>query len=101
MCSTLRERRQGRSSIPNMRSEPLDEAVSVRADFHGGAVTPVAFRRRGREHRVSRVNARWVDRAGKHPRFYFSVTDESGDVYQLQLQGGDLLWWLDTVTLEG
>jgi hypothetical protein len=84
-----------------MRSEALDEAVSVRADFHGGSVTPVAFRRRGREHRVARVNARWVDRAGKHPRFYFSVTDENGDVYQLQLQGGDLLWWLDTVTLEG
>ncbi len=84
-----------------MRSESLDEAVSVRADFHGGSVTPVAFRRRGREHRVARVNARWVDRAGKHPRFYFSVTDENGDVYQLQLQGGDLLWWLDTVTLEG
>ena len=87
--------------IPKMRSEVLDEAVSVRADFHGGSVTPVAFRRRGREHRVARVNARWVDRAGKHPRFYFSVTDENGDVYQLQLQGGDLLWWLDTVTLEG
>lgn len=87
--------------IPKMRSEALDEAVSVRADFHGGSVTPVAFRRRGREHRVARVNARWVDRAGKHPRFYFSVTDENGDVYQLQLQGGDLLWWLDTVTLEG
>jgi hypothetical protein len=30
-----------------------------------------------------------------------SITDESGDVYQLQLQGGDLLWWLDTVTLDG
>jgi hypothetical protein len=87
--------------IPKMRSEALDEAVSVRADFHGGRVTPVAFRRRGREHRVARVNAHWVDRAGRHPRFYFSVTDENGDVYQLQLQGGDLLWWLDTVTLEG
>jgi len=88
-------------AIPKMRSESIDEAVSVRADFHGGRVTPVAFRRRGREHRVARVNARWVDRAGKHPRFYFSVTDENGDVYQLQLQGGDLLWWLDMVTLEG
>mgnify|MGYP001764434515 FL=1 len=84
-----------------MRSETIDEAVSVRADFHGGRVIPLAFRRRGREHRVARVNARWVDRAGKHPRFYFSVTDENGDVYQLQLQGGDLMWWLDTVTLEG
>jgi len=83
-----------------MRSEAIDEAVAVRADFSGGTVTPLAFRRRGREHRVRRVNTRWVDRTGRHPRFYFSVTDESGDVYQLQLQTNDLVWWLDTVTME-
>ena len=50
---------------------------------------------------MTRVNARWVDRAGRHPRFFFSVTVESGDVYQLQLHGADLVWWLDSVTLEG
>jgi hypothetical protein len=84
-----------------MRHESIDEAIAVRADFKGGAVTPVAFRRGTREHRVVRVNARWIDRAGRHPRFYFSVAVESGDVYQLNLYGGDLLWWLDSVTLEG
>lgn len=84
-----------------MRQEPIDEAVTVRADFHGGTATPLAFRRGGREHRVVRVNARWVDRAGRHPRFYFSVTVESGDVYQLQLHAADLVWWLDSVALEG
>ena len=83
-----------------MRHEALDEAVPCAPTSRAASVTPVAFRRRGREHRVVRVNARWIDRAGTHPRFYFSVTDESGDVYQLQLQGGDLLWWLDSVTLE-
>ena len=84
-----------------MRREAIDEAVAVRADLLGGTVKPVAFRRRGLEHRVARVNARWVDRSGRHPRFYFSVTVESGDVYQLQLHGADLVWWLDSVTLEG
>jgi len=84
-----------------MRNESLDEAVAVCADFRGGVVTPVAFVRKGREHRVARVNARWIDRVPRHPHFYFSVTDESGDVYQLQLQGGDLVWWLDSVTVEG
>ena len=84
-----------------MRNESLDEAVAVRADFRGGVVTPVAFVRKGREHRVARVNARWIDRVPRHPHFYFSVTDESGDVYQLQLQGGDLVWWLDSVAVEG
>ena len=84
-----------------MRHEAIDEAVAVRADFRGGVVTPVAFSRRGREHRVTQVNARWVDRAGRHPRFYFSITAESGDVYQLQLSSADLVWWLDSVTLDG
>ena len=84
-----------------MRHEAIDEAIAVRADFRGGEVTPLAFRRRGREHRVTRVNARWVDRSGRHPRFYFSVTADSGDLYQLQLHGADLVWWLDSVTLEG
>jgi hypothetical protein len=84
-----------------MRNEPIDEAVTVRADFQGGVVTPVAFRRRGSEQRVVRVNARWIDRVPRHPHFYFSVTVESGDVYQLQLQAADLIWWLDAVTLEG
>jgi len=84
-----------------MRQELIGQAISVRADFQGGVVTPVAFRRAGREHRVARVNTRWVDRAGRHPRFHFSVTDESGDVYQLQLSGADLVWWLESVALDG
>ena len=84
-----------------MRHELLDEAVTVRADFQGGTVTPRAFVRRGHEHRVVRVNARWIDRVPRHPHFYFSVTTESGDVYQLQLQSGDPVWWLDSVALEG
>ena len=84
-----------------MRREAIDEAVPVRAEFRGGVATPVAFRRGGCEHRVVRVNARWVDRSGRHPRFYFSVTVSSGDIYQLQLHAADLVWWLDSVTLEG
>lgn len=83
-----------------MQRESLDQAIPVRADFQGGVVTPVAFRRAGREHRVARVNARWVDRAGRHPRFYFSVSDESGDVYQLQLDAAGLVWWLEGVVVE-
>ena len=84
-----------------MRREAIQQAVGVRADFRGGVVTPVAFRHAGREQRVTHVNARWVDRAGRHPRFHFSVTVESGDVCELQLSAADLVWWLDSVTVEG
>ena len=84
-----------------MRLERINRRAAVRADFHGGVVTPVAFRLGAREHRVARVNARWIDRSGRHPSFHFSVTAESGDVYQLQLQGADLVWRVDSVALEG
>jgi hypothetical protein len=84
-----------------MRRETIDQAVAVRADFQGGVVSPLAFRHAGREQRVAHVNARWVDRAGRHPRFCFSVTVESGDVYELQLSAADLVWWLEAVTMEG
>lgn len=84
-----------------MRREAIDEAVAVRADFRGGVAVPLAFRRGAREHRVVRVHARWTDRSGPHPRFYFSVAVESGDVYQLQFSAADLVWRLDAVTLEG
>ena len=93
MCTSVRH--------DTMRQEAIDEAVAVRADFQGGKITPVVFRRGGRDHRVRCVNARWVDRAGRHPRFCFSVTVESGDVYELQLSSGDMVWWLESVTLEG
>jgi hypothetical protein len=84
-----------------MRIELINEAVPVRADFQGGRATPLAFRLGPREHRVTAVNARWVDRAGRHPRFCFSVTTESGDVYQLHLSAADLIWRLESVTLDG
>ena len=87
--------------MPDLHIERIDEAVAVRADFQGGIVSPVAFRRSGREHRVARVNARWLDRAARHPILYFSITDERGDVYQLQLQTADMIWRLDSVALEG
>ena len=84
-----------------MRREAINEAIGVRADFKGGAVTPVVFRRGAREHRVAGVNARWTDRAGRHPSFHFSVTADSGDIYELRLDSGELVWWLESVTLEG
>ena len=43
---------------------------------------------------------RRFDSSGSLVMAAFSVTDENGDVYQLQLQAGDLLWWLDSVMLE-
>src|SRR5262249_4148531 len=84
-----------------MHLERLDEPVPCRADFSNGRVTPLAFRRGGREHVVRAVHSRWLARAGRHPQFYFSAETESGDVYELRLDSADMVWHVQSVMLEG
>ncbi len=84
-----------------MRLEQLDEAVKVRADFQGGKAVPLLIKRGSRELRVARVTAHWEDRRGSQKVHYFSVQADSGDVYELEFQSGDLVWKLNSVMLEG
>jgi hypothetical protein len=42
-----------------------------------------------------------VDREGRRARHYFSVTVESGDVYQICFDAGDLTWRAECVMYEG
>jgi len=48
-----------------MRVEQINEPVKVRADFQGGQVRPLRFKRHGKEHRVKSVNACWETREGR------------------------------------
>lgn len=84
-----------------MQIVDLREPVKVRADFQGGTITPLAFRRGLRTHRIARVNARWIDREGRDQRLYFSITDDAGDIYQLCLRAVDMLWILESVVVQG
>ncbi|HVP38274.1 MAG TPA: hypothetical protein VMS93_03735 [Candidatus Saccharimonadales bacterium] len=84
-----------------MRVERLDEPVSCRAEFARGGVTPVSFTRHGREHRVTQVHARWVDRSGRHPQHYFSAQCDAGEIYELRLDAGEMQWHVQSVLLEG
>jgi hypothetical protein len=84
-----------------MRVERIDEPIKVRADFQGGTITPLLFRRGTQDHRVVVVNARWEDREGTQKLHFFSVTVTSGDVYQLRLESGDMLWTLESVMMDG
>ncbi len=84
-----------------MHWEKLNEPVKVRADFLGGEITPLRFKRGPAHLRVVRVNSRWKDREGKRCLCYFSVTTDSGDIYQLRFDTGDLAWRVDSVMYEG
>ncbi len=84
-----------------MHWERLDEAVKVRADFQGGEITPVLFKRGQGRIRVTQVNSRWMDREGQRCLCYFSVTTGSGDIYQLRFDTGDLTWRAESIMYEG
>ncbi|MCK4305815.1 MAG: hypothetical protein KAY24_16375 [Candidatus Eisenbacteria sp.] len=84
-----------------MHSERLDEPIKVRADFRGGEITPLLFKRGRSRVRVMRVNSRWLDREGRRQLCYFSVTADSGDIYQLRFDTGDLTWRVESVMYEG
>jgi hypothetical protein len=83
-----------------MLVEHLDEKIKVRADFGGGTVKPIVFMRRGQIHRVIKVNCYWMDREGAAKIHYFSVTSDSGDVYQMHFSSDDMIWQLDLVMVE-
>lgn len=101
MRDTRHRRPTGLGEDVAVRVERLNEAVKVRADFAGGAVTPLAVRRGAQTVRVVRVNARWTDRRGQGRLHYFACSVPSGDVYELCLNAQDLTWRLTCVTLEG
>ena len=82
-----------------MQTERLDEPVKVRADFSGGAITPLAFKRGQVTHKVTEVITSWLDREGRFPRHHFSVRAENGDLYRLCLRMEDMVWILETVTV--
>jgi len=48
-----------------MNFVPIGEAVKVRADFTGGQITPLKFKRDGNVHAVKEVCARWQDIVGR------------------------------------
>lgn len=84
-----------------MHWERLDEPIKVRADFHGGEIQPLLFKRGQCRLRVTRVNSRWLDRDGRRCYRYFSVIADSGDIYQLRFDTGDLTWMAESIMYDG
>ena len=84
-----------------MQEETLGDMVSVRADFSGGKITPRAFRRGGRTHRVTAVNARWQDREGAHPAYCFSVQIDGDTTCFLRFDTASAVWRIEQVLLPG
>jgi hypothetical protein len=83
-----------------MKIEPIQEPISVRADFSAGAILPRSFQWHGRSYPVQAVNGQWLDRQSDGYRLHYSV--QSGDeTYYIHFSSLQVQWWLDQVALEG
>ncbi|MBI2900827.1 MAG: hypothetical protein HYY17_11640 [Planctomycetes bacterium] len=65
--------------------------------YEGGRIEPIEFQWGAREFRVRAVNARWVDRATRPVRWFFSVTAESGEIFTLAYREGEPIWYVEGV----
>ena len=84
---------------PAMAETEIHEKLArVLVLYEGGRIDLLEFRWGVRELRVRRVNARWVDRATRPPRFFFSVTAATGEVCLLSHREGDPVWYLESVS---
>ncbi|MEE8141565.1 MAG: hypothetical protein V3T77_00550 [Planctomycetota bacterium] len=77
--------------------EPIDEVL---ARFARGRIDPLSFQWRRRRYRVTGVNARWLDRSSQPATHGFTVTVESGDVFELAYQQGNPVWRLERIFLQ-
>ena len=84
-----------------MREESINEPLSkVYAVFEDGKIRPVAFLWSQRRYRVERVNSDWIDRSLRPCRRGFSVTVESGEIFQVSYEEGNPVWRLDYILTE-
>ena len=78
-------------------TEVHEKLARVLVRYEAGRIEPLEFRWGTRELRVASVNARWVDRATRPIKYFFSVTTSSGDVCILCHREGDPVWYLESI----
>ena len=78
-----------------MSVEVVGEDIDVVAVFKNGLFEPRKFRWRGREHRVSDVNARWAEHDGSYRVYRFAVATAAHSFYEISLHTKHMRWSLD------
>ncbi len=80
-----------------MDAELHEKLARAVVRFEAGRIDPLELRWGRRDLRVRAVNARWVDRAARPPRLFFSVTAETGETLVLSHRPGEPVWYVERV----
>lgn len=79
----------------------MDEPISkVFVLFENGKIKPLSFCWSKRNYKVSRNNMCWVDRKSRPVKYGFSVTVESGEIFQLCYREGDPIWKVESIIVQ-
>lgn len=74
--------------------EPLRKVLAL---FEEGKIRPIALEWSQKRWNVSRVNSRWVDRSLRPHRHGFSLTMETGEIFQVSYEEGNPVWKLEYI----
>lgn len=84
-----------------MREETIGEPLTkVYVVFEEGKIRPVALMWSRRRYRVERVNSDWIDRSLRPHRHGFSLTTDTGEIFQVSYEEGNPVWCLDYILTE-
>ena len=78
-------------------TEIHEKLARVLVRYEGGRIEPLELRWKTRDLKVRSVNARWVDRATRPLRYFFSLSLEDESVVVISHAEGDALWYLESV----
>jgi hypothetical protein len=78
-------------------AEIHEKLARVVVRYEGGRIDPLELRWKTRDLAVRAVNARWIDRATRPWRWFFSVSTTTGEILILSWREGEGLWYLESV----
>lgn len=85
-----------------MQETPIGESLrKVYVLFEEGKIVPVALEWSRRRWKVARVNSSWVDRSLRPCRHGFSLTIETGEIFQVSYEEGNPVWRLEYILTDG
>ena len=83
-----------------MHEEQISESLQkVYVLFEKGKIRPRVLLWGTRRYEVVQINSSWIDRSRKLPRHGFSLTVDSGEIFQV-LYEGNATWKLEYILTE-
>ena len=84
-----------------MHEESIDEPLrKVYALFDEGKIQPLALEWGEQKLKVTRINSNWIDRSLRPHRHGFSLTMETGEIFQVSYEEGNPVWRLEYILMD-